>query len=569
MKHSTVIAFLLFIFVGCRTSKEAISTTKKSTVDPKYIATFHNAVRYKVKGQWKEAIQTFDSCFLIRQDDDAVAYGLAQCYQAIKEPAKALEYTEKASKIDPENAWYTQELAYMYYGQGRLVDAEKCFAKLVQKEPRNVDFAYGRAEILKQLNRQQDAIDMYDKVEDQMGVVPEISIQKFELYRSIKQDEKGIKELNEARKTYPDDLSLIGTLVDYYFSTNQISKAQEMLSELVKADPGNARAHLALGDMLYRQYKKDEAYEHFQKAFEGTQLDLDLKMQVLVDLYNQQAVVDNRLLQLAETLLASYPNDAKPLSILGDIYLKKNDSETALRYYQKAIQFETNKFALWNQVLIMEYELKKFDDLYRDARACSALYPAQSSVQLFYVIACNQLGRFQEAIDAALIGKELVVNDPETESEFYAQKAQAEFSLKQSANGISDYENALKISPRNLSVKNNYAMHLALAKIQLDKALILINEVLLEAPENLVFLDTKGLVLFRQGKYDEAYALFSDCVAKNDKEPLFYDHLGDAYSKMGNAVKAVDSWKNALNLGSKNKTLNKKIETKTYVDPQF
>lgn len=569
MKYISVIGFILIALTSCKTSKVATSTSKKSTIDPKYIATFHNAVRYKVKGQWKEAITSFDSCYVLRQDDDAVMFGLAQCYQALKEPVKALEYTEKASKIDPTNAWYTQELAYMYYGQGRLIDAEKCFDKLVQKEPRNVDFAYGRAEILKQLNRQQDAIEMYNKVEDQMGVVPEISIQKFELYRSIKQDEKGINELNEARKTYPDDLSLIGTLVDYYFSTNQISKAQEMLTELVKADPNNARAHLALGDMLFRQFKKDEAYSHFEKAFAGTQLDLDLKMQVMVDLYNQQAVVDNRLLGLAETLLANYPNDARPLSILGDIYLKKNDSKTALSYYQKAITFETNKYALWNQVLVMEYELKKFDDLYRDARACSALYPAQTSVQLFYIIACNQLGRFQEAIDAADIGKELVVNDPETEAEFYAQKAQAEFSLKQTTQGIADYEKALKIAPRNLLIKNNYAMHLALAKMQLDKASNLINEVLLEAPENPVFLDTKGLIYFKQNKFDEAYSLFLDCTVKNKEEPLFFDHLGDAYYKLGNAIKAVDTWKTALNLGSKNKSLTKKIETKTYVDPQF
>lgn len=568
MKFFSVIVFVGAFLIGCRSSKDVAGSTK-STIDPKYIATFHNGVRYKVKGQIKEAVQSFDSCLVMRQDDDAVAYALAQCYQMLKEPGKALEYTEKASKLDPNNAWYTQELAYLYYGQGKLNESEKCFAKLIQKEPRNVDFLYGRAEILKQLNRQQEAIDMYNKVEDQMGVVPEISIQKFELYRSIKQDAKGIEEINKARKTYPDDLSLIGTLVDYYFNTNQIPKAQEMLAELVKADPSNARAHLALGDLLYRQFKKDEAYVHFKKAFEGNGLELDLKMQVLVDLYNQQAVVDNRLLELAETLLQNYPNDAKPLSILGDIYLKKNDNATALRYYQQAIQFETNKFALWNQVLIMEYELKKFEDLYRDSRACSALYPAQISVQLFYVIASNQLGRYQEAIDAADVGKELVINDPETEAEFYAQKAQAEFSLKQTATGIADYEKALKISPKNLTIKNNYAMHLALAKMQLDKALNLIGEVLLEAPENPVFLDTKGLIYFKQGKYDDAYTLFVNCVAKNDQESQYFDHLGDAYSKLGNNIKAVENWKQALNLGSRNKAINKKIETKTYVDPQF
>lgn len=570
MKQLAYSILFLSIVTSCGQSKQAVSGKKSSSAyDSRYIGLFHSGVRYKVKGQIKDAIAVFDSCFQIRPNDDAVAYALATCYQQQNEIQKATEYTEKASKLDPENAWYTQELAYMYFGQGKFEASEKCFEKLIEKEPRNIDFLYGRAEILKKLNRQQEAITMYDRMEDQIGIIPDITIQKFDLYRSLNQDAKGIEEVNKARKTHPDDLSLIGVLVDYYFSKNQISKAQEMLTELTKADPSNERANLALGDLLYREFKKDEAYKHFLIAFQGTGLDLNTKMQVMLELYNQQAVIEEPLVQMAQLLIDNYPEDAKAYSIMGDLLLKKNEPIPALQSYQKALQFENNNYALWNQVLVMEYELLKFEDLYRDARACSALYPSQPGVQLFYTIACNQLDRYQEAIDAADIGKELVVNDPETEAEFYAQKGQAYFELTNYSKGIESYEQALKISPKNNLVKNNYAMHLAMAGLQLNQAEKLINEALNEVPENPAFLDTKGYILFQKGAYDEALMLFLTCADRNPQEAGYQDHTGDAYFKLGNVSKAIESWKKALALGSKNKVLNKKIETKTYVEAQF
>jgi tetratricopeptide (TPR) repeat protein len=482
---------------------------------------------------------------------------------------QATKYTEIAANLDPNNLWYTQELAYMYYNQGKLEASEKNFAILVTKEPRNVDFLYGHAELLRRLNRQAEATTSFDRMEDQLGIIPEISIQKFDLYRSLKEDEKGIAEIQKARKVYPDELSLIGVLVDYYFSKNEISQAQDMLVALVKADPSNARANLALGDLYYRQFKKPEAYSHLKAAFVGEGVDLDTKMQVMVDLYNQQGVIDPELVELANTLITTYPLSAKPYSIMGDIRLKQNDSKEALKNYQKALQFEDDQFPLWNQVLMMEYELVQFDDLYKDARACSALFPNQPNVQLLYAIACNQLNRHQEAIDAVDIGKELVVNDPMTEAEFYGQKAEAQFALKKYNEGIASYEQALKIAPNNLLIKNNFALQLATANIQLSLAEKLINDVLAGNSENPEFLSTKGLILFRKNAFDEALKLFVQCQNSNPSEASYTEYVGDVYIKLGNSVKAIENWKKAQTLGSKNKVLNKKIETKTYVEAEY
>ncbi|WP_343747471.1 tetratricopeptide repeat protein [Fluviicola sp.] len=569
MRHFLYIGILACCFASCGTKKAATSEKTNSKQDMAYIQAFHNAIRYKVKGQFNDAIQAFDSCLTMRPADDAAAFGLSQCYLQLDNKSKASEYTELATRLDPNNIWYTQELAYMYYNQGKFAESEKCFAKMVKAQPSNVDWLFAHAEILKRLGRQNDAINSITKMEDQLGVLPDLSIQKFELYLSMKQDDKGLAEIQKAREVYPDDLSLIGTLVDYYFSKREISKAQSMLVELVKNDPTNARANLALGDLYYRQMNKPEAYNYFKAAFQGTDIDLDTKMSLILELYEKQVVVDKELVELADLLIQNYPNNAKSYSIKGDLLLRNSDKEGALNAYKQALKFEENKFPIWNQVLILEYELLKFDDLYKDARACSALFPTISNVQLLYTIACVQLDRFQEAVDAADTGKELVVNDPAMESEFYAQKGDALFGMKKSQEGAEAYDRALAIFPDNLLTKNNYAMRLALANMDLTKAEKLINEVLDTKPNQAPYHDTKGLILFKQGKFKQSLEQFTIADELEKENKNYVEHMGDAFFKLGDSSKAMELWKKALSLGSKNKSLSKKIQTKTYVDPEY
>lgn len=569
MRNLLFVAFLGCVLAACHPTKEVAVAHEVSAADYPYIEKFHEGVRLKAKGQLPEAIQAFDFCYAQNPNDDAVAFALAQCYLLQKNQSKAAEYTEKAAKLDPKNIWYTQELAYMYFEQGRLEDAAKCFEKMVDAQPQNIDWLFGYAEVLKRLGKKQEAIKAYDDMETELGVLPDLAIQKFELYVQLKQDEKGIAELEKARKLYPDEINLIGTLVDYYFQTRQIDKAKNMLVELVKADPQNGRASLALADLYMRENNKKEAYRYFKAAFLGEGVDPETKMQVLLTFHEQQFQIEPEVFELAELMIAKHPDNAMSYSVQGDLFLKNNEEEEALASFREALKYDESKYPIWYQVLMLEYQLGRYQELYKDARACSALFPTLANVQLLYTIACVQTDRFQEAIDAADIGKELVVNDPVTEAEFYAQKGEASFGLGNTAIGTESFEKALSLDPKNQLTKNNYAMRLALANYNLPKALQLIDEVITQYPNQAPFSDTKGVVLFQQGKYPEAFRFFELANQLQPNDRNYVEHLGDAHFKMGDTQLAVDHWKKAKELGSVNKSLDKKIQNKTYYAPVY
>ncbi len=567
MKTILFLLFSLFLVISCKTKE--VASTGLTQKDYQYIRTFHKGVRAKNEGQNAIAIQLFDSCFIAKPTDDAAAYALSQLYLQQNQLEKSAEYIQKAAKLDPKNEWYTQELAYMFYNQKRFKEAGVEFEKLVKNQPRNIDYWYGYSEVLKQEKQYEKAISALGKMEDQLGTIPEITLEKYELYKAMGQEAKGIEEIKKARIKQPDDLNLIGTLVDYYFKTNQADKAQEMLQALVKSDPTNGRANLALGEMYLRQYKKTEAYDCFSKGFDGKGVDIDTKMNVLLLLIEKSVPLDDEAIVLAKKMVEQHPTDPKSHAILGDFYMQKDQKTEALNAFRKALNLNETKLPIWNQVMMLEYELKNFDSLYVHSRECAAIYPNSPEIQLMYTISCVQTTRFTEAIDAAEVGRGVVVKNPVLEAEFWAQQGEAEFMSGKKTEGNVSYGKAIELDSKNVLTKNNYCVRLAHAGLELEKAKRMITEIIVEYPRNAAYLTTQGLVLLKLNLLSEAGVALASAIALNPNDYNSYDYLGDLYFLGKNSKEATENWKKAQNLGSKNKALAKKIQTEKYHDPIY
>jgi tetratricopeptide (TPR) repeat protein len=567
MKYILHSILLFLILSSCGSGKKATENNVK--YDPAYINAFHEAVRMKTRGQLDEAIRGFETCLTLRQDDDAVYYALSELYLLKNDRVKSSENIQKAAKIDPENIWYTQELAYMFFETGNYAEAVNYFEKLTKEQPRNIDWLYGYAESLVKAGKTSDAIKAYDSMEDQIGIYPELAIQKYRLYIQLKQEDKALAEINEARKTFPQDAQLIATLVDHYFQRGKEAEAIKMLEELVVADPENGRAHLALADIYRQKGDQKRAYAELKKAFTCEDVTLDNKMQILITIHDNSFRVDPEVFELVELVVQLHPEEAKSHSIRGDFMLKAERDDEALKSYKEALRFDKNLFPIWNQVLVMEYQANKFNDLYADSKECLEYFSTMPTVFLLNGVACNQLKRYDEAVTSLESGIELVVNDRGVEAEFNAQLGEAWFGLKDPEKGKTFYEKAVKLDPQSTLIKNNYAYRLAIWKTDLDRASELIDEVLKISGETPHYLDTKGYVLFMKGNYQEALTYITKAHNLRPEDPITTEHMGDVHFKLGDKAKAVEYWKKAKELGSSNKVIDKKIEKKEYYDPIY
>lgn len=551
------------------TKKPKKATTEFSTKDYPYLEAFHQGVRLKMVGDVDGAITAFNTCLTIKQNDDAVYFALAQLELKKGNKSQALTHFTKASQLDPKNIWYIKEMAYLHYDNQEFEKAVPEFKKLVEHEAKNLEWLYGYGDCLLRTGKVQDAINVLTKAEDIMGVNPDLSVEKYNLYMSLKKETEAINEINKAREVFPEDPQLIATLVDHYFQKGQAAKAIELLEQLVLADPDNGRAHLALGDVYRQQGKVKESFEQFEAAFKCADVDIDAKMKVLIAFQEISYKPEQGAIDLMKLVVEQHPLDAKSHSIRADYMLALEDEEEAMISYRKAAELDPDQYPVWNQLLLLEYQNGKFEELYTDSKRCLEYFTAMPTIFLLNGIGAIQTKHFDEAITSLETGKSLLIDDKGMEAEFYGQLGDAYMSSKKYAEGKENFDKALKLDPKSNLIKNNYSYKLAVAKIDLEKALSLINQALASSPNQVSYLDTKGFILFQMNKFEEAKGFFEEAMKLNATEPDINDHLGDVYFKLKDVDNALKFWNKAKELGSKNKNLAKKIETKSYYEPSY
>ena len=93
---------------------------------------------------------------------------------------------------------------------------------------------------------------------------------------------------------------------------------------------------------------------------------------------------------------------------------------------------------------------------------------------------------------------------------------------------------------------NNLAWNLALAGTNLDEAVKLIETALQKEPGNPLFVDTRGMIYFRNGKLDNALTAFQDAVRADAGSATFRLHLAQALMARGQRQKAHSELETAM-----------------------
>jgi tetratricopeptide (TPR) repeat protein len=130
----------------------------------------------------------------------------------------------------------------------------------------------------------------------------------------------------------------------------------------------------------------------------------------------------------------------------------------------------------------------------------------------------------------------------------------------------------LKEDPNDALVCNNLGYHLAEENKDLAEAEQLIRKALaldsdqrrgnregVDDGENAAYLDSLGWALFRRGRLAEAVRELekASSLADGEEDPVVWDHLGDAYWRLGKGPQAIAAWRKAIalyDLGVRRKT---------------
>ena len=574
-----VLFFFLF-FLSCKTTKtgKTVPANQKETsrrhssgkqlsgkdrIDFEYL--FFNANKEKVLGNYDLAEASFLQALRIDPNSAATMYELANIYSYKNLKKQALFYSKKAASIDPDNIWYQLLYIDCLKDNKQASEVITIYQKLLKDYPDRIDFYYELANTYLYTNKTNEALKIYDKIESMAGVTEDASMQKFKIYKATKNFEKALAEIQKLIKTFPKEGKYYGILGELYQEKGQSEKALEAYNDLLKVDPQNAYVHLSLADYYRNQKQNEKAFSEIKIAFQSKDLDIDTKVKILLSYYSitetyTELKADAE--ELCKIIVEVHPDEAKAFSIYGDFLYRDKKMEAARTQYRKAISLDKEKYALWNQLLVIESELNDFVSMQKESKEAMELFPNQALPYFFNGASNIQMKHYKEAVEVLNEGKEFVYDDPLL-TQFYANIGDAQDQLKNYPASDSAYNKALEIDPNNVYVLNNYAYYLSLRNTNLEKAEAMSKKSNDIEPNNSSYQDTYGWTLYQLKKYDDAKVWIGKAIETAGKSNgILMEHYGDVLFKLGETENALKYWMDAKKTGNTTDLIDKKITDK-------
>ncbi len=241
-------------------------------------------------------------------------------------------------------------------------------------------------------------------------------MQKIRIYRAGNNYEKAVMEAQKLIATFPKEGKYYGILSELYQSNGQNDKAMAVLNDLIKLNPEDPYAHLTLADYYRNLHQKDKAFDEIKIAFKSKELDIDTKVKILLSYYSiteTYSELKSDADELCKIIIEVHPDEAKAFSIYGDFLYRDKKLEEARIQYRKAISLDKEKYALWNQLLIIESELNDFVSLQKESKEAMDLFPNQPITYFLNGAANIHLKNYKEAVTSFNQGKEFVFDNDE------------------------------------------------------------------------------------------------------------------------------------------------------------
>jgi tetratricopeptide (TPR) repeat protein len=574
-QHRFIAIFLLLIAIafGCQSAKKTVSNTKVqetsgSVISPERMnAQFYAlGLKERMAGNNAKAIVYFQQALESKTDDHASMYELSELFARENRIDEALVMMKNAISLAPDNTWYKIRIAQIYKFMGDYEAYSDVYRQLLIQHPDNTEYYGELSSALMLLEKYDEAIGVFNQIETQIGVNEALSLQKQQIYNTLGKPEKATAEIEKLAAAYPFEPRYQAILAEIYMNRGQKLKALEAYNKINELDPNDPYIHISLSEYYRQEGDIEKAYEELLIALANPELDIDMKVQVLVFWFEGAEVnpdLKEKAIGIAEVLIQTHPDSPKGYQILGDVLMDNKDFESANANYLQAIEIDSSNYVLWENLLFTDINLQDFVSLEDHSRRCLNLFPVQPLPYLFNGIGCYQNEKYPEALKSLEDGRKFVVNNDNLLGEFYNYTGEVQQKLGNFTASSLAYDKALIINPKNSVVLNNYAYYLSLRGEQLEKALEMAQKATELDPTNNSNIDTYAWVYYKLGRYEDALRWLEKAInGTENPSGTIFEHYGDILYKLNRKEEALSWWQKAKDAGEASKLIDKKISDK-------
>ncbi|NOQ70449.1 MAG: hypothetical protein GQ574_00520 [Crocinitomix sp.] len=567
-----ICAFVLLLVASCNNSKKAeevnIYTQRKI-----FKSEFHQANSEKMIGHYEKAIALFEHCLVLEPNNHAVHFALADLYQTQGDKDKTLLHAEKAYTNNKTNKWYALRLADLYFERSEFVKTADLYAAIIDAE-KNVDIKFKYVDALIRAKRFPEAIAMLNEIEVETGVIPELTFTKYDLYTQLGENEKAEEELTRLMNENPEDSDYKIMVAEFYMQQKQFAKSKLLIQTIIDNNPTYGQAYIMMADLELRQNNVTGAFDNLKKGFLSEDVDLDRKLEIVRGLLPYTAKNERDYKEMRAGVAALFDivydpslENGKMHNYYGDYWSFQDNYAKAEEQYEMAIEIDPSSFNLWLRLLDAQSNLENYKGLTKNGEKAAELFPAQPIIYLLTGIGAKELGDYEKAEEWFFLGKDLVVQDPQLQSEFLYQLGDMNYRQANLDEGEFYFDQALQSFAGNINVYADKATRL-MNDNKLDLAESEIIKGIAVAPKSSRLLDVYGQILFQKKQYKSAGDAFLKALYENYGDGGVLERYADALFLDGEKEKAIELWGEAINFGNKSPLLKRKFEDKTYYKPE-
>lgn len=265
--------------------------------------------------------------------------------------------------------------------------------------------------------------------------------------------------------------------------------------------------------------------------------------------------------ELVELILTQWPNSGRGWFLRGKVDEGRGEWAESLPHYRRAVELapydpEIRLGLIRAMLVALEVDLKAtppdsaqkvlIEEFRNHTMIASTLVSERDAEgQLMLGYAFRVLGDFERAAWRFHLAGE----NPDLRLNALIQQSICHDENGQVNQARAALEILRKEFPDDPEVANSYGYFLAEKGQDLDLAEGLIREALAADPGNGAYLDSLGWVMYRNGRFEEAFDYLIQAVNVLPDDPVVLEHLGVVMNDMGQKVEALDLLRRSLARG--------------------
>jgi len=565
MTNKILFFFALVVFAACGSKKATVVTDENHAKFQQY---FFEGEKAKMAGNFEIAINYFNTALKYEQVS-AAHYEISKlCSQLPKFEKMGRDHIRIAVEMEPTNSWYLKDLAYYEVYGGNIKEGIKNFDLAVKYSTNPISILNEYLNVIGNYDLNQ-ASNVLAQIAAIQGEDEDIARKRFELLSLQGKFKEAGMVLEDFEKKNKVEDAYYFYLLDFYREYSLKEEASKWLKHMKETIPNNGKLLLEESGELANAGDDAKSYEMLKKSIKSG----DLAWYDAIDVmkkYEELVAQDEKFLkplwEIFDLTFNQFKSEYQCLVQLSFIADHQNNLSRQEEMLKLAVELYKSDVMVWQFLLENQKQLRKWNELVKIGSEALELYPTDAEVYYYTGLGYLKLQEYPKSLEILSTGRDLVIDDPNLLSQFYSSLGSVYFKMNNWTECENSLEQALIQNPDNATALNNYAFYLGIKKVQLDKALGIVQYAVSMQPNNPIYLDTFGFVLFQKKQYEAAVKQLEIAVSLNANDQEIWEHLGDAYFMLGNEAKALECWNKGLLLNPTHSKLKEKINQKKFIE---